>query len=150
MREIFAKRLKARQTQLGLNQSQLAEKINVVPRTCSAYLNMEKVPTLEKAAEIAAALGVTVGWLCGEDIPSIETVRTQISCADVAKAIVNIESFELPGIVVKVSYRPLADFCALHKRVKALVRSNLLDAEVYHEWMKKKLEDLSGVAVVDD
>ena len=64
---IFAKRLVERQKQLKITQAKMAEIINVSPGTMSSYLKQDKLPTLEKTMEIAKALDVSVGWLCGED-----------------------------------------------------------------------------------
>ena len=165
VREIFAERLKRRQVQLKLNQAQLAELINVAPGTCSSYLKMEKVPTLEKAAEIAAALGVSVGWLCGEDSKPGRAFDASSTYADVVNTLnalneveweaetrIEIEtmehstadgfSFPINCVSFKTSDPVLVKFFNDYKRIKDMHESGIIDDELHGSWLEKRLESL--------
>ena len=69
----FANRLRMIQEQRGWTQSQLSEVVGISQGTISAYLNDQKSPTIDTAKNIATALGVSIGWLCGET--EIQTLR---------------------------------------------------------------------------
>ena len=69
----FAERLRMIQEQRGWTQSQLSEVVGISQGTISAYLNDQKSPTIDTAKNIATALGVSIGWLCGET--EIQTLR---------------------------------------------------------------------------
>lgn len=62
----FAERLQELQKQRGLTQKAMAEMIGIMPASLSAYMKGTKTPALDIAVKIANALGVSIGWLCGE------------------------------------------------------------------------------------
>jgi transcriptional regulator with XRE-family HTH domain len=69
LEQAIGARMRARRRQLGLSQSELAEKLGVSFQQVQKYergANRVAASTLVTAAE---ALGVTVGWLVGEDQP---------------------------------------------------------------------------------
>jgi len=69
MNEIRIVRQRLRQARLAakMTQQQLAERIDRTQSHVSGYETGERTPTLEVTTRLAAALGVTVHWLCGED-----------------------------------------------------------------------------------
>lgn len=62
----FADRLQEIQKQRGLSQKAMAEMIGITSASLSAYMRDAKTPALDIALKIANALGVSIGWLCGE------------------------------------------------------------------------------------
>ena len=62
----FAERLQEIQKQRGLTQKAMAEMIGIMPASLSAYMKGTKTPALDIAVKIANALGVSIGWLCGD------------------------------------------------------------------------------------
>lgn len=62
----FAERLQEAQKQRGLSQKEMAKMIGITPASLSAYMRDAKTPALDIAVKIANALGVSIGWLCGE------------------------------------------------------------------------------------
>lgn len=70
-RLIFAKRLKQAREEKQMRQNVLANSIGVSAATISAYESLDdskgKTPTLEKVANIAEKLGVSIDWLCGNE-----------------------------------------------------------------------------------
>lgn len=79
----FADRLYMIQKQRGWTQSQLSKVIGISQGTISAYLNDQKSPTIATAQNIAMALGVSMGWLCGD----AETQRSNITMDNVREKI---------------------------------------------------------------
>ena len=166
MRKIFASRLKECQLRLNLTQAKFSELINVAPGTLSAYLKQDKVPTLEKAVEIATKLGVTVGWLCGEDEHSNKSFfnNGRVSYATVINAI--NELYDIPwvgafevrsesvyssfnndnvkGISIKMGDPIIGKFYEDHQKVRELYSSNTIDREMYDAWVEKRLKELEN------
>lgn len=81
--QIFAKRLKKLQKDKGMTQIEFAQFLNIAPGTLANYINDRKNPQIDTVASIAEKLGVTVGWLCGDDV---EAKRPE-TYAEVIKAI---------------------------------------------------------------
>ncbi|MCM1236130.1 MAG: helix-turn-helix domain-containing protein [Ruminococcus flavefaciens] len=75
MAEIFAKRLKLALEQAGMKQSELAEKIGAPRSAVSQYLSGKNEPGAERMAAIAAATGVSAGFLMGEELPDAVSPR---------------------------------------------------------------------------
>lgn len=69
--QTFSSRLKEARKKSGLSQKELADKVQVSQGTISAYEkgtgDKGSGPTIEKVARIAAALDVSLDWLCGAD-----------------------------------------------------------------------------------
>lgn len=63
----LGERIKARRTELGLTQAQLAEKAGVRQPTLSNWESGAGSPQLAKLTSVAAALGVTLAELVAED-----------------------------------------------------------------------------------
>ncbi len=63
--KIFSERLTETRQAAKLNYKELSEKSGVTSTAISYYEKGTKAPTLESAAKIAVALGVSLDWLCG-------------------------------------------------------------------------------------
>ena len=64
---VFAERLKQTRQKKDLNYKQLSESSGVTSTALSHYEKGDKMPNMESAAKIAAALGVSIDWLCGNE-----------------------------------------------------------------------------------
>ena len=65
--KIFAERLRQIQKEKGMTQAGLAQLLGIKSGTLANYLNDRKNPQIDTVAEMANKLGVTVGWLCGDE-----------------------------------------------------------------------------------
>lgn len=65
--KIFAERLRQIQKEKGMTQAGLAQLLGIKSGTLANYLNDRKNPQIDTVAEMAKKLGVTVGWLCGDE-----------------------------------------------------------------------------------
>lgn len=75
----FAERFKSRRLQLGLNQRELSEKLNIQRTTITNYEKGYIMPTGEKLPEIANVLNVSVDYLLGRsDYINKADMATQI------------------------------------------------------------------------
>lgn len=63
--KIFSERLTETRQAAKLNYKELSKKSGVTSTAISYYEKGTKAPTLESAAKIAVALGVSLDWLCG-------------------------------------------------------------------------------------
>lgn len=70
----FADRLKIIQRSRRMSQAQLAKILGIAPGTLSGYMNDKNNPQITDVARFAQVLGVTIGWLCGEDKPNISDI----------------------------------------------------------------------------
>lgn len=64
-KKIFADRFKSRRLQLGLNQREISEKLNIQRSTITNYEKGNITPTADKLPEIANMLNVSVDYLLG-------------------------------------------------------------------------------------
>lgn len=64
-KKYFADRFKSRRLQLGLNQREISEKLNIQRSTITNYENGNITPTAEKLPEIASILNTSVDYLLG-------------------------------------------------------------------------------------
>lgn len=166
MREIFAARLKECQQQLKLTQAQFAQHIHVAPGTLSAYLKHDKVPTLEKAVEMAAILKVSIAWLCGEnewpqdgffheghssyaqviriinalrEIPWVEPLRLSSQPAFSMR-----RGQELQELSIRIQDPVIGNFYKDYQRVRELYESGVIDREMHDAWIEKRLRQLEN------
>ncbi|MBR2783033.1 MAG: helix-turn-helix transcriptional regulator [Firmicutes bacterium] len=63
--ETFGKRLKSLRKSAGLNQGDLAEKLNVSRSSISSYENIDRMPDIEILRDAAAFFDVSADWLIG-------------------------------------------------------------------------------------
>ena len=66
---LFSERIKQARLNKKLSQAELAAMVGVAPATISSYekISAPKIPTLDKAQEIAQALEVSLDWLSGSE-----------------------------------------------------------------------------------
>lgn len=64
-KKYFADRFKSRRLQLGLNQREISEKLNIQRSTITNYENGNITPTAEKLPEIANILNTSIDYLLG-------------------------------------------------------------------------------------
>lgn len=78
-KKVFADRFKSRRLELGLNQRELSEKLNIQRTTITNYENGNITPTAEKLPEIANILNTSVDYLLGRsDYINKADMATQI------------------------------------------------------------------------
>lgn len=80
---MLPKRLKQRRKDLGLTQTQLAEKVNTKKTTISNYETGYSTPSNEMLSDLADALQTTADYLLGRTDNDSMTVKTQIGRAHV-------------------------------------------------------------------
>ena len=78
-KKYFADRFKSRRLQLGLNQREISEKLNIQRSTITNYEKGNITPTAEKLPEIADILNTSVDYLLGRsDYINKADMATQI------------------------------------------------------------------------
>ena len=66
-KKLFIKRMNARRKQLQMPYRVLVEKTGISMAALNGYVLGRTLPNIVYAYSIAAALGVTMDWLCGYD-----------------------------------------------------------------------------------
>jgi len=149
----------------------------LAPGTLSAYMKQDKVPTLEKATEIAKALDVSVGWLCGEDEPSADIKNIHLSTyADIAKAInmlvscypsanggfkvavTKIDEYDQDhsavvikdGISIETTDPILTSFYSRYEMFNSFLNEQGADTELIEGWLYKKMAELEKLPLKPD
>ena len=100
----FSKRLQEIATQNGWTKKQLAETIGIAHQTLSGYLADRNSPKIDDVVRFADKLGVSVGWLCGEDKPNqllFEPGKTTV--ADIVGVIDSLQAFD--GFEIEIEDR---------------------------------------------
>ena len=73
---MLSKRIKILRINAGMNQSQLAEKINVAPSTVGMYEQGRRTPSIDMIILIARTFGVSLDYLImGSEISGLPKVK---------------------------------------------------------------------------
>ena len=167
----FAKNLKRIREERGLKQTNLATKIKVTPQTISAYEKGSdekgKNPTLEKAIDIADALGVSLDELCGRERKVETSVKT---LGDVARLLCDMwswitvsfseqkitewgfdgdsgSSYETSVPTIIFNYGPLSKFLEDYSKLQKLRKDRTIDDQMFNDWVSLKIRDLDAINV---
>lgn len=125
---IFAMRMKEARVKKEISQAELSRITGIAPATLSSY-EKGKNPTIDKALNIANALGVSLDWLCGNNIEESELEKVPFS--EIAKMLISL--LKINGI----SYRISGPYCA--------VDAPLGYIDVYSEAMTNFLSDYQRI-----
>lgn len=123
--DVFAKRLREIQIERGMTQAEFADFLGIGHGTLCNYLHDRKNPQIDTVTKIAEKLGVTVGWLCGDEA-SME-VRTYEALCDAINLIVESDyklvSMNLDAcrraIVITIQDDTLYEFYKMFETLKA-------------------------------
>lgn len=74
----FAVRLTNALEASGMTQKQLADATGLTQASISRYINGDRIPRAQIAAKIAAALGITCDYLCGNNGPKYKTGKDDL------------------------------------------------------------------------
>ncbi len=154
---VFAERMKQARTQAGMKQTELAKAVHLTPTTISAYEKADtdgngKKPTLENAQKIAAALGVSLDWMCGNDQTAPKSI-TEFSLQDFLKSIaivlyeMSITSgydSDLHSATIHIQNSRIAYFCKQVKDLLVVYRNGVLTDEMYIDCVKKLIAGFDG------
>lgn len=158
--KIFAERLQSIARERDLTQKDLAQLCGVSQGAMSSYLRGEKLPLISTACEIAAALGVSVAWLCGESMPDIQPrtyaqlIEQILLMVDVAHIVVETDRPPMTEAryenIALVSVDPvIVSFFKDYHRVKALYLDGTIDQEMYDAWIEKRLRQYENAPLTD-
>ena len=109
----FGKRLREARHNANKSQREIAEAIGISPQMVSAYEKQERKPSIDVAAAMAGTLGVSLDYLCGNEISahhgtSIATFADAISHISELSQYVDckckVEKWALPESEYEVEY----------------------------------------------
>ncbi len=164
----FGQRLKEQRTKKGLNQKELSSICGVSTQTISGYEKGGKLPTIDNAARLAKALGVSLDWLAGIDTPQpAQTHKPIRTLGDVAREIVRIHSYEQfdvsieeeenaeYGAVVEIGtlcfhHPQFIQFLKNWTAVEKLFRESPMEPNLYNGFMDSLYKNLDTVRYEDD
>ena len=96
LEDVVRKRLKAIRQNLGLNQSQFADKLKISQAAISQFEDGKRVPSIETLDKIATALGMTVAsLLTGEDATDDQNAQLR---QDIAAQLETLNTQELQAM----------------------------------------------------
>lgn len=96
LEDVVRKRLKAIRENLGLNQSQFADKLKISQAAISQFEDGKRVPSIETLDKIASALGMTVAsLLTGEDTTDDQNAQLR---QDIAAQLETLNTQELQAM----------------------------------------------------
>lgn len=150
----FQIRLRESMRTRRMTQSEFAKLIEVSPGTLSAYLREgdgKKAPTLDTLERIAHKLGVSIGWLCGDD----QTNAPMLNYADLIQQALRLTDPDMPCrfkfLVSNNEHTPFAalytddenivHFFSDYERIKELLDQGTIDQEMHDAWVEKRMKD---------
>lgn len=71
--ETFPARIAELRKSLGMTQRDFAKELNITAATISAYENGAKFPSIVTVYDIAQRFGVSIDWLCGNEVVQHKT-----------------------------------------------------------------------------
>lgn len=167
---MFHEKLAEARKARNMSQRQLAEAAGLSSGSVSAYEKGIKIPTVDSAGKIAAALGVSLDWLLN-DAPIAEATKPAVgSVGDAARAfLVLVEAGMVDaaeythifrrdslildgneGLVLRLTIdqdadAPMAKFIEGVYKLGMLVSDSTLDKDIYHTWLERELEKLDKI-----
>ncbi len=167
---MFHEKLAEARKARNMSQRQLAEAAGLSSGSVSAYEKGIKIPTVDSAGKIAAALGVSLDWLLN-DAPIAEATKPAVgSVGDAARAfLVLVEAGMVDaaeythifrrdslildgneGLVLRLTIdqdadAPMAKFIEGVYKLGMLISDSTLDKDIYHTWLERELEKLDRI-----
>lgn len=137
--DVFAKRLRQMQHERGMTQAEFADFLEIGHGTLCNYIKDRKNPQIDTVAKIAKKLGVTVGWLCGDE--AFTEVRTYKALCDAINGIIESDhklvSMDLDAyrraIVITIQDDTLYEF---YKMIEALKACDIDDEAVKADFVQ--------------
>ena len=172
---MFHEKVKETRVRRNMTQKQLADAAQIAVGSVSAYENGGKLPPVDAAGRIAAALGVSLDWLLN-DAPVEEAAQPAVgSVGDAARAFLALvqagvldhashthifmkESQILEcndGLALRVTIdldasEPMAKFIEGAYKMGHLVSDGTLDQDIYFTWRERELEKLDRIPLQKD
>ncbi|MBQ0037297.1 MAG: helix-turn-helix transcriptional regulator [Clostridiales bacterium] len=164
---IFAKNIKRLREEKGMTLKELAETIGVSPQAVSAYQKAGtengKAPTLDKAIDLASALGVSIGELCGSTGATEEKTLGDIALlfAYMMEHWLSAHVISVPGKCTggqysfSESYPALAfspdseigKFIVDYSKMRDVRNSGTIDQQLFDRWVEGTISRLSGINI---
>lgn len=143
---VFAERLKSTRIKAELSQKALSEQSGVSPLSISGYESSLKIPNLSSAYALAAALNVSLDWLCGlSEENTIEssalTTRDYLLFTTRVINTITTESFLNIAEDNLVSGTPIYDFIINYLKIKNMVKNWNTDLEIINETLNHLFQD---------
>lgn len=157
---IFASRLKEARKKKKIELQALREKVNISQSAMSHYSTGTTVPTLEVAAKLAEALGVSLDWLCGL---SEESETQKNTCGYVARLMLKAEKALVAGssgclqteeyndgteeVLLRTENKELLNFFSKRIKFEEMARENSEAGEMFQAWLSGALEKLDEIII---
>ena len=172
---MFHEKMKDTRLARNMTQKQLADAAQIAAGSVSAYENGQKLPPVDAAGRIAAALGVSLDWLLN-DAPIEEALLPDAGCVgDAARAFLTLvksglltaakhehifkkDSLFMDFNPYESDYEdvlrltidqdadaPMAKFIEGVYKMGNLVGDGTLDKDIYHTWLERELEKLDKI-----
>lgn len=172
----FADRLRKVQRSRNMTQVELARLIEISPGTLSAYLREDekrKVPTLDTLERIAEKLGVTIGWLCGEDgtahnilnidpwtftyahlfevIDALAELTYDGHCPvffTTPDSVLDSDGIRVDGYRLFTPDQVFEEYYSAKQRIDELYQDGTIDDEMYDGWREKRMKKYADQVIL--
>ena len=150
----FTKRLRRKREEANFTQAQLAAIVGVSTQTISAYERTGekgKTPTLDNAAKIAQALGVSLDWLIGQEQQT--EIPSELTAYDLAILFDKIQDsglgmFNATGngrVEAAIFYKELAQYYYVKRALKERGINAILPPEAIDITINAQLDNLKKI-----
>lgn len=119
---VFGTRILIQLGKLDMSQAKLADTLGCARETINMYVNGHVIPKVDRAAEIAKILGVSLDWLCG---------------------ISDVENIVDPNIPISNDIAAFADKCAELRNILSIIEEQAREAMIQEE--EKNYEELEAL-----
>ena len=145
----FAIRLKQARDEKRLTQKELADMVDIAQTTIGAYEKLEgaKIPSLEIAAKLAKALGVSLDWLAGlsnekegatKDVLDIHCIERPVrDYMRMLALLVEIGALQHPfdECALWFQQEEMQGFLSALIKMRGLQKEEIIDFEQYAQWL---------------
>ena len=143
----FADRLRALQKDRHLTKAEFAKTLGIALGTLNGYLSGGKNPKIDTVADIAHKMGVSIGWLCGED--DIKKPRTMFDVSLLVDVFSDVDNATIQadedGVQIYIHSEKLAKFYSS----AAFMRENMED-RIGKEELNATIEMMRGATLENE
>ena len=142
---MFHEKIKETRVRRNMTQKQLADAAQIAAGSVSAYENGQKLPPVNAAGRIAAALGVSLDWLLNDDPFEDLSFCVADSMRDLAKSFATIVSSSVVlDAGMDTGNDELNRFVQQAATMKTLCRKGEIDESVFITWLDAKVRKITG------
>ena len=159
--ETFPKRITELRKSLKMTQREFAKELNITAASVSSYENGAKFPSIVTVYDIAQRFGVSIDWLCGNEVTRHETDYATafrlfvdlMECDGFSGETLSVawDAFMPDSSTININ----ADSTMLRhidelSKMYNLYRAGTIDKKLYGLWVDNKIKEIQADIFIDD